>query len=128
MRFVKAVELFLCAFMLCAILGTGTKADTWNRKTIVTFSDSVEIPGQILPPGTYVFKLFNSIADRDIVQVWTGDETQLLATLMAVPDYRPEPPDEPLFWFDERPAGSPVAIHSWFYPGDTKGEDFIYPE
>jgi hypothetical protein len=32
-------------------------ADEWNQKTIVTFSGPVEIPGQVLDAGTYVFKL-----------------------------------------------------------------------
>ena len=127
MRIIKAFQLSVCAAMLCAFLGTGANADTWNKKTVVTFSDSVEIPGQVLPAGTYVFKLANSISDRHIVQIWTGDETQLLATLMTVPDYRPDPPDKTIFEFDERPGDSPMAIHTWFYPGDNMGQEFVYP-
>jgi hypothetical protein len=127
MRIIKAFQLSVCAAMLCAFLGTGANADTWDKKTIVTFSDSVEIPGQVLPAGTYVFKLANSISDRHIVQIWTGDETQLLATLMTVPDYRPDPPDKTIFEFDERPGDSPMAIHTWFYPGDNMGQEFVYP-
>jgi hypothetical protein len=72
----RAVQLFLCAVLLCATLGPGVSADSWDKKTIVTFSDSVEIPGQVLPAGTYVFKLANSISDRHIVQIWTGDEAR----------------------------------------------------
>jgi hypothetical protein len=126
MRIIKAFQLSVCAAMLCAFLGTGANADTWNKKTVVTFSDSVEIPGQVLPAGTYVFKLANSISDRHIVQIWTADETQLLATLMTVPDYRPDPPDKTIFEFDERPGDSSMAIHSWFYPGDNMGQEFVY--
>jgi hypothetical protein len=127
MRIIKAFQLSVCAAVLCASLGTGANADTWDKKTIVTFSDSVEIPGQVLPAGTYVFKLANSISDRHMVQIWTGDETQLLATLMTVPDYRPDPPDKTIFEFDERPGDSPIAIHTWFYPGDNMGQEFVYP-
>jgi hypothetical protein len=32
-------------------------ASEWDQKTIFTFSGPVEIPGQVLPAGTYVFKL-----------------------------------------------------------------------
>jgi hypothetical protein len=127
MRIIKAVQLSICAAMLCAVLGVGANASTWDRKTIVTFSDSVEIPGQVLPPGTYVFQLADSISNRNIVQIWTGDESQLLTTLMTIPDYRPDSPDKTIFDFDERPGDAPMAIHSWFYPGETRGEEFIYP-
>jgi LPXTG-motif cell wall-anchored protein len=30
--------------------------------------------------------------------------------------------------FEERPANSPEAIHSWFYPGANYGEEFVYPK
>lgn len=128
MRIMKVIQLSACAATLCAILGTGTKADTWNKKTTVTFADAVEIPGQVLPAGTYVFKLANSIANRHTVEIWTGDETQLLATLLTVPDYRPDSPDKTIFEFDERPGSSPMAIHTWFYPGDSTGQEFLYPQ
>jgi hypothetical protein len=127
MRIIKTFQLCICAAVLCTFLGASANADAWDKKTVVTFSDSVEIPGQVLPAGTYVFKLANSISDRHIVQIWTRDETQLLATLMTVPDYRLDPPDKTIFEFDERPGDSPMAIHAWFYPGDNTGQQFLYP-
>jgi hypothetical protein len=127
MRIMRAVQLSLCAVLFCATLGPGVSADSWNKKTIVTFSDSVEIPGQVLPAGTYVFKLADS-TNRHIVQIWTGDESQILATIMAIPNYRPDPPDQTIFEFDERPGNSPMALHSWFYPGDNTGQQFVYPQ
>ena len=127
MRIVRAIQISMCAAVLCATIVTAARADNWDKKTIVTFSDSVEIPGQVLPAGTYVFKLANSISDRHIVQIWNGDETQILATILAIPIYRLEPPDETIFEFDERPADSPMALHSWFYPGDNTGQEFVYP-
>ncbi len=128
MRIIKAFQLCVCAAVLCTFLGASANADTWDKKTVVTFGDSVEIPGQVLPPGTYVFKLANSISDRHIVQIWNEDQSQLIATLMTIPDYRPETPDRTIFDFDERPGDSPMAIHTWFYPGDTTGQQFLYPQ
>jgi hypothetical protein len=126
MRTMKALQLSLCAALLCAQLGTSAKADSWDKKTIVTLNDSVEIPGQILPPGTYVFKLLNSSSDRHIVQIWSGDETQVFATIQTIPIYRYEPPDKTVFEFDERPYDSPQALRAWFYPGDDCGNEFVY--
>jgi len=56
------------------------KADEWNKETIVTFSEPVQVPGKVLQAGTYVFKLADSDSDRDIVQVFTKDQKQLLTT------------------------------------------------
>jgi hypothetical protein len=127
MRILKALGLSLCGALLCGALGAGAKADEWNKKTIVTFGDAVEIPGQVLPAGTYVFRLADSASNRHIVQIWSGDESQLLATIMTVTDYRLDTEDRAMFEFEERPSDSPLALHSWFYPGDNTGQQFVYP-
>jgi hypothetical protein len=127
MRIVRAIQISMCAAVLCATFVLATRADTWDKKTIVTFSDSVEIPGQVLPAGTYVFKLADSRSERHIVQIWNGDETQVLATILAIPNYRLDTPDRTIFEFDERPGDSPMALHSWFYPGENTGQEFVYP-
>jgi hypothetical protein len=54
MRIVRAIQFSMCAAVLCATFVTVARGDNWDKKTIVTFSDSVEIPGQVLPAGTYV--------------------------------------------------------------------------
>ena len=126
MRILKGVVLALCTLLLCATLAPGGRADAWNKKTIVTFSEAVEIPGQILPAGTYVFKLMDSTTDRHIVQIWNEDENQILATIFAIPSTRMEPPDRTVFELEERPSGSPMAIKYWFYPGDSTGQEFSY--
>jgi hypothetical protein len=126
MRIVRAIQISMCAAVLCVTLVTAAKADTWDKKTIVTFGDSVEIPGQVLPAGSYVFKLLNSTSDRHIVQVWNAEETQLLATIQTIPSFRLDPPDSTIFEFDERPSDSPMALHRWFYPGDNMGQEFVY--
>jgi hypothetical protein len=128
MRIIKLLQITACAILLSAAFGAGTKADEWNRKTVATFSDSVEIPGQVLPAGTYVFKLADSIADRNIVEIWNGDETQLLATLKTLPDMRVETPGRVIFEFDERSGDSQMAIRSWFFPGQNVGRDFVYSQ
>jgi hypothetical protein len=73
----------------------------------------------------------DSDSDRNIVQVFSEDSNgneSLVATLMAIPDYMSETPDNPIVHFEERPSGTPEAIHSWFYPGDNTGWEFVYPK
>ena len=112
-----------------AILATAPAlADQWNKKTILTFSQPVEIPGTVLPAGQYVFKLVDSNADRHIVQVFNAAEDKVYATILALPHYRMEPTDGTVILFEERRADQPQAIHAWFYPGETYGQEFVYPK
>ncbi len=122
----RGAVLAVCTVLLCATLAPGARADQWDKKTIVTFGDAVEIPGQVLPAGTYVFKLADTLADRHIVQIWNADETQVLATIRTLPNTRFEPPDQTIFEFEERSGDSPMALKVWFYPGDSTGQEFIY--
>jgi hypothetical protein len=106
-------------------------AQPWNKKTTVTFSAPVEIPGvdaQVLPAGTYVFRLLDSLSDRNIVQVFNKDESHVYATILAIPNYRLKATDKTVMTFAERAVGDPQAIRAWFYPGDNWGQEFVYPK
>ena len=125
MRFVKAL---CCAAALTAIIAPGARADDWNKKTILTFSGPVQIPGATLPAGSYVFKLADIPGNRHVVQVFDKDEKKIYTTLLAVPNQRMEPSDKPIILFSERATGSPQAVKVWYYPGETIGNEFVYPK
>jgi hypothetical protein len=127
MRTIIGVTIALCTAALFGVFSPNAQADEWNRKTVVSFDAPVEIPGQVLPAGTYVFSLVNSMADRHIVQIWTGDGMHLIGTVMAVPATRMRPPNDSVFTFEERAADSPLALKTWFCTGDTIGQEFLYP-
>ena len=103
-------------------------ADEWDQRTVFTFSGPVEIPGEVLPAGTYVFKLVDTTSNRNIVQVFSKDEKRLYGTFLAIPDERLRPAGKPIITFDERAAGSPEAVRAWFYPGEDYGHQFVYPK
>ncbi|MGB7760166.1 MAG: hypothetical protein WBL61_10065 [Bryobacteraceae bacterium] len=119
--------------LLGVVFSPGAKADEWNRKTVMTFSGPVEIPGVhlkgwgVLPAGTYVFKILDSQSDRHIVQIFNREETVVYATILAIPNYRLRATDKTVVTFRERPAGLPEALRAWFYPGRNWGEEFVYP-
>jgi hypothetical protein len=104
------------------------RADEWNKETIVTFTAPVAVPGQVLAPGRYVFKLADTQSDRHVVQIFTEEPREIVGTVMAIPAYRLQPSDETLITFEERPSGTPEAVKRWFYPGDLSGVAFVYPE
>ena len=117
-----------CAGLLGMIMPKQASADEWNQKTQFTFSGPVEIPGQVLPAGTYVFKLLDSQSDRDVVQVFNKDETHIYGTFLAIPDYRLKLSGKTILTFEERAAGAPEAVRAWFYPGENYGHEFVYPK
>lgn len=119
----KRLAVLLSSALLCAGLIPRASADEWNKKTVVTFSEPVEVPGGlVLQPGTYVFKLMDSPSNRNIVQIFDKDETHIYTTILAIPDYRLQPEDKTVLMFEERPSGSAEAIKAWFYPGDNYGQ------
>jgi hypothetical protein len=117
----------VCTDVIALWITPKAHADAWDKKAIVTINAPVEIPGRVLLPGTYVFKLLNSSSNRNIVQIYDKDEKQLQATLLAVPDYRVMPADKPLIRFEERPSNTPEAIKAWFYPSENTGWEFRSP-
>src|SRR5262249_11288785 len=88
----------------------------------------VQIPGATLGAGTYVFKLADLDSNRHVVQVMDKDEKHIYGMLLAIPNQRLEPSDDPVVLFAERSAGNPQAIRAWFYPGETIGNEFVYPK
>jgi len=125
----------VCGFALASVtFAPNARADDWNRKTVITFSAPVEIPGVhlagwgVLPAGTYVFKILDSQSDRHIVQIFSQDELTVYATILAIPNFRLKATDKTVMTFSERPAGQPEALRAWFYPGRNWGEEFVYPK
>jgi hypothetical protein len=121
----------IMVFVCLGVLGIAipqARADEWNQKTIFTFNGPAEIPGQVLLPGTYVFKLVDSQSDRSTVQVFNKSENHLFGTFLTIPDYRLKPAGKPIITFEERATGSPEAVKAWFYPGENYGHDFVYPK
>lgn len=125
MRILKAV---CCAAALTVAFAPGARADEWNKKTFLTFSGPVSVPGATLPAGTYTFKLADLSGNRHVVQIFDKDEKKIFTTLMAIPNQRMEPSDKPVVMFAETPAGVPAAVKVWYYPGETIGNEFVYPK
>src|SRR3954470_5424589 len=134
MKVFKAVMTVCATALIGGLCMPTAQADEWNRKTVITFSGPVEIPGVhlkgwgVLPAGTYVFKILDSQSNRHIVQIFNADETTIYATIFAIPNYRLQATDKTVITFRERPAGQPEALRAWFYPGKNWGEEFVYPK
>ncbi len=128
MKRIRIAALSFCLGLLSLPLVQNAHADEWDKKTIVTFNEPVEVPGVVLPAGSYVFKLADSESDRHIVQIFSKDQKHLYATILAISDERLEPAGKTVITFEERAKGAPEAVKAWFYPGDDIGVQFVYPK
>ena len=116
------------ALLLTAGLVTAQGQTLADRSTIVTFSGAVSIPGvAVLPAGSYLFRLADSLANRNIVQIFDKDRTHLFATLLAIPAERSEVKGDAVVTFKETRADTPPAVHFWYYAGEKNGQEFAYP-
>jgi hypothetical protein len=118
-----------CGIGLAAsILALRAQADPWDKKTILTTNKTIQVEDRVLPAGTYVFKLLDSPSNRHVVQIFNEDQSHIIDTVMAIPNYRMRPTGHSRFLFYETPPGAAPALHAWFYPGDNFGQEFRYPK
>jgi len=113
------------AVALLVLASRSARADEFDHLMVITFSAPVQIPGEVLPAGTYQFS--NPDGDRNVVEIRRADRSKPYATLLTIPAERSTATDEPVVKFEERAAGSPEAIRAVFYPGETTGMAFLYP-
>jgi hypothetical protein len=134
-RIISIATTVLATLVLVAITLSSASAQggTANKQTFLTFSGTVQVPGAMLPKGTYVFR----IADPDTQRVWqvldksqrhvlaqfyyvrTGDRT--IAEMNAAHG-------RPVVHFHETAQGVTPAIKVLYYPTDMAGAEFLYPK
>ncbi len=125
MRILKILAIGCVVLLTVAI--ASVYGNEWNKKTIMKLSEPMQIEGVLLQPGTYVFRLMDSTADRHIVRIMNEDETQVVATIIGMPHYELEPPNKSQTDFWETPAVTPPAVKTWHYPGEMLGLQFTQP-
>jgi hypothetical protein len=123
---IKKVAL-LIGFAIASVLflEVVAHADEADQSIKITFSQATEIPGQILPAGTYLFKLADP-NDLNLVDIFNSEGTRLYATLQTVTAERSRPTGDTVVVLAEPPDGRPETLVKWFYPGNTSGHELVY--
>jgi hypothetical protein len=119
------ILVFLLAFL---IVLPSARADQSDQATKVTFSQPVQLPGRVLPAGTYWFVRPENATEHNQVRIFNADRTMLYATFFTINAERQEPTEHTVFTLAERSSEQPEAIVKWFYPGETTGHEFLYPK
>jgi len=104
----------------------GAYADESDQATTITFSQQVQIPGQVLPAGTYVFELADHGAEPNVVQVFNSDRTVFYGTFLTIATERQEPTSDTSLTLAEPESGRTPVLLKWFYPGRDTGNEFVY--
>jgi hypothetical protein len=121
----KMISILGLALAIAIVLPV-LRADEANQATKVTFSQPVQIPGKILPAGSYWIQLAR-IGDPGIVQI-VSDQHEVVATLLTISRERQKPTGQSEFVFAKQADGKAGAIVAWFYPNRTEGHEFLYPK
>ena len=120
------------ATLIAIATATGAFAQSTEHKTsILTFSAPVQVPGTTLQAGTYVFERANPASDT-VWRIMDANRHHVIAQMFFRPSHRTweqaaSGSEKPLVQFHETPAGTPPALKVVFYPGDTWGNQFVYP-
>ena len=117
-----AVAVFVC------LMAAPAFAQPFDKRTIFTFSGPVALPGVTLPAGQYVFRLADPNSSGRVVQVLNADGTKPFGLFFTVPAERLEPASTPEVRFMETASAMPPAIRTWWYPGERRGHEFIFPK
>jgi hypothetical protein len=100
----------------------------WNKKSTLNADQRVEFPGIVLEPGVYIVRLKDGGERRSVIEILNRDETQVVATVIAVPDHQVRPDDNSEFTFHQVKSPGPRPVQTWFYAGDLVGLEFVYPK
>jgi len=117
----------LCLTLACWIGAPEARADQWNQATKLHFSQPVEVPGRVLPAGTYWFVLANSQSNRNVVEILNSTRTRVDATVTTVPTLHRYTHSRTEVILAEQ-GHAPDALWKWYYPGRQTGHEFVYPE
>jgi hypothetical protein len=120
---IASVTLLLAFLIVLPVV----RADEWNQATLFTFSQSVQIPGRVLPAGTYLFEIVNGF-NHEIVRISNADRTNLIAVIQARSTQNKVLSGKAAIVLAQRGASQPEAIVAWSYPGRTEGHQFLYPK
>jgi hypothetical protein len=119
---------FITMGLLVAFVVTlpSARADERDQATELSFSQSFQIPGRVLPAGTYWFVLAENPANRNIVRIYNSDRSTVYATVFAINTESLATTDKTAITFAKREPMQPETLLSWFYPGRASGHQFVY--
>lgn len=126
-RVIATVTATVVTLLGAMTLNVAAQQPDTRDKTIMTFSNAVELPRMRLEKGTYIFRLADTTG-RNVIQVLSQDGKETLGQWLFVSAERADVTGDTVVTFRETSAGSTPAVQFWYYPGEKTGKEFIYPK
>jgi hypothetical protein len=114
---------FVCA-ALCLLPSAQVRAQKGPRSAAVTFNAPVQLPGLVLPKGTYTFEHVPSVSEAASVVVSTGQPKRVVGRFTTLPTRRVSA-GEAVTFHHTQTNGAP-AIAAWYFNGGSEGYEFVY--
>lgn len=114
------------AVLITAASALPAGAQTIDERSVFTFSQPVHIPGKVLEPGKYLFRIADWDTGRRIVQILSEDMTEVHGLIFTERVLRANAPAAPEVSLGEAPEGEPRSISTWWHAGDIYGRSFQY--
>jgi hypothetical protein len=114
---------FVIALGLCPLTAAGSNTPASK----FTVSQTVEIPGLTLQPGSYSIHVVDHLSERYIVRV-DGPKNRVHSTFLALADPatpKPAAPGKELW--QNAPSGKEY-MRGWLFPGQPTVLEFVYPK
>ncbi len=100
-------------------------AQSLGERLQVTFSVPVQVPGSVLPAGSY---LFESLKTGHMTRILSSDGGRVYGTFLTVPETRGQAPEKASVQLADRASSAPQKVQSWFVAGKNVGNEFVYDE
>ena len=128
MKPARCVTTWCAALVLGMLTALPAAATPFDKRTLFSVSAPFALPGLTLPAGCYMFRLADDIRGRDVVQVLSADGATVYAMFFVLRTPRGEAADKAGILFMETASGLPIAVRSWWYPAESYGYEFVYPQ
>ncbi len=122
----KSIRVFTVVSLglLTGLLANPLKADDFNRETIVSINQPMQVGDVVLQPGKYDFQLVRTQTAENVVCIREAGNYHLVATVSGSPAYRAyRHVNTDLVLYPSRP-GQVAALKTWYFDGESFGIRF----
>jgi hypothetical protein len=110
-----------------SVMSPMTRADDSVKQAMVTIQSPEQVPGSVLPAGTYNFKQTGMQSGWAIVQIYSNDGSALVSTVLAYPNPKVASNGQNVVTYTANGSGSIPAIEGIVFTGDSTVQQFAYP-
>ena len=118
----------IICLVMASIAGPAVRADDPAQQATVTIQSPEQVPGSVLPAGTYMFRKTGAQSGWVIVQVYSKDGSALVTTILAYPNAKVASNGQNFVVYPANGSGTIPAMEGIVFTGDSTVEQFAYPK